>query len=228
MTIALPDHPTHVLLDLDGTLTDSAPGVMASLRVAFAETIGAVPDDDHLRGFVGPPLGLSFARSGLTHAQTEAAIEVYRREFENGGMLDNSVYDGVPALLTALREAGLTRVIATAKPQVYARQVVHHFGLDTDLTGGLDGVFGPAQEGAGNHEGKEKVIARALAASGGDQAGAVPVMIGDREHDVVAAAANGVPTIGVTWGYGGAGELETAGAATVVDSPEELRTLLTA
>ncbi|GAA1871789.1 HAD hydrolase-like protein [Myceligenerans crystallogenes] len=228
MTIALPSRPTHVLLDLDGTLTDSAPGVLASLRVAFAEIGLPVPDDEHLRGFVGPPLGLSFHRSGLTHEQAEAAIEVYRREYEGGGMLDNSVFDGVPELLTALADVGVTRVVATAKPQPYAEQVVRHFGLDAYLSGGIAGVFGPAMEGAGNHEGKEKVIARALAASGGDQAGAAAVMVGDREHDVRAAAANGIPTIGVAWGYGSPGELEEAGAAVVVGSAGELRGLLTA
>ncbi|WP_318842894.1 HAD hydrolase-like protein [Myceligenerans pegani] len=226
MTTTLPDRPTHVLLDLDGTLTDSAPGIMASLRTAFTETGFPVPDDARLRRFVGPPLGLSLARAALTGDQAEAVVAVYRRELEAGGMYDNSVFDGVTDLLATLRDAGTTLVVATAKPQPLARPIVEHFGLDRYLTGGIDSVFGPAMEGAGEHAGKEKVVARALAASGGDQAGASAVMVGDREHDVHAAAANGIATIGVTWGYGEPGELEQAGAAAVVGSAGELRALL--
>lgn len=226
MTTILPDRPTHVLLDLDGTLTDSAPGIMASLRTAFTETGLPVPDDARLRGYVGPPLGLSLTRTGLTDEQAEAVVTVYRRELEAGGMYDNAVFDGVADILGALRDAGTTLAVATAKPQVLARPIVEHFALDQYLTGGIDSVFGPPMEGAGEHSGKEKVVARALAASGGDQVGATTVMVGDREHDVHAAAANGLPTIGVTWGYGEPGELEKAGAAAVVDAPGELRALL--
>ncbi|MBO0610680.1 HAD hydrolase-like protein [Myceligenerans salitolerans] len=222
----MPDRPTHVLLDLDGTLTDSAPGIMACLRTAFTETGIPVPDDARLRRFVGPPLGLSLARLGLTHDQAEAVVTVYRRELEAGGMYDNAVFDGVPGLLAALRAAGTTLVVATAKPQPLARPIVEHFGLHRYLSAGLDSVFGPAMEGAGEHTGKEKVVARALAASGGDQAGAAAVMVGDREHDVHAAAANGIPAIGVAWGYGEPGELEEAGVAAVAGTPEELRGLL--
>lgn len=226
MTTTLPSRPTHVLLDLDGTLTDSAPGIMASLRTAFTETGLPVPGDDRLRGYVGPPLGLSLTRAGLTDEQAEGVVAVYRRELEAGGMYDNAVFDGVAELLAALRDAGTVLVVATAKPQPLARPIVEHFALDRYLADGLDSVFGPALEGAGHHTGKEKVVARALAASGGDQEGAAAVMVGDREHDVHAAAANGLPTVGVTWGYGEPGELREAGAAAVVGSPAELRRLL--
>ncbi|GAB4085923.1 HAD family hydrolase [Myceligenerans cantabricum] len=227
MTIPLPsDRPTHVLLDLDGTLIDSAPGIVASLRTAFAETGLPVPGDAELRTFVGPPLGLSLARTGLAGEQAEAVVAVYRRELDAGGLHDNSVFDGVTDLLAALRDAGVSLAVATAKPQVLARPVVERHALDAYLTGGIDAVFGPALEGAGHHTGKEKVVARALAESGGDQAGARAVMVGDREHDVHAASANGLPTIGAAWGYGAPGELEEAGAGVVVGSPGALRELL--
>lgn len=228
MTLSLPTRATHVLLDLDGTLTDSAPGIIASLRVGFADAGFAVPTDEVLRTFVGPPLGASMTAIGLSDADAAATIAAYRRDFEVHGMFDNSVVPGFPEALAELREAGLTLLVATAKPEHYARQIVEHFGLDVHLAGGLDGVHGAAGEAAGVVEGKEVVVERALAhavALGADP-GQV-VMVGDREHDVHAAAHHGVPTIGVTWGYAAPGELEAAGAAAVATTPAELRKLLT-
>lgn len=222
--LALPSRVTHVLLDLDGTLTDSAPGILASLRHAFAELGLPVPRDDVLRSFVGPPLGLSLERHGLPPEQVALAIAAYRREFERAGMLDNALYPGIPGLLGALADAGVVALVATAKPQPYAVRIVEHFGLHRTLHGGLDGVFGAETEGAGVTAGKDVIIARALAALGLPGTGVV--MVGDREHDVEGAAVHGVPTVGAGWGYGSPGELEGAGAVALAESPEALATLL--
>ncbi|MFD6141236.1 HAD hydrolase-like protein, partial [Promicromonospora sp. NPDC060271] len=213
MTLSLPRGITHVLLDLDGTLTDSAPGIIASLRAGFADAGFEVPTDAVLRTFVGPPLGASLAGIGLSAADAAATIAAYRRDFEVRGMFDNSVFAGIPEALTELREAGVTLLVATAKPQYYARKIVGHFGLDGYLEGGLDGVHGAADYAAGEAQGKEVVVERALAhaAALGADVGRT-VMVGDREHDVHAAAHHDVPTIGVTWGYAAPGELEAAGA----------------
>lgn len=228
MTLSLPSRITHVLLDLDGTLTDSAPGIVASLRTGFANAGFAVPADEVLRTFVGPPLGASMASIGLSDADAALAIAAYRRDFEVHGMFDNSVIPGFAEVLGELREAGLTLLVATAKPEHYARQIVEHFGLDRYLEGGLDGVHGADPEAVGEVQGKEVVVETALAhavALGAD-VGQV-VMVGDREHDVHAAAHHGIPTVGVTWGYAAPGELEAAGAAAIATTPRELRKLLT-
>ncbi|PUB23406.1 phosphoglycolate phosphatase [Promicromonospora sp. AC04] len=228
VTLSLPDRITHVLLDLDGTLTDSAPGIIGSLRSGFASAGFDVPSDEVLRTFVGPPLGASLARIGLSDADAAATIAAYRRDFEVRGMFDNSVFPGIPEALAELREAGVTLLVATAKPERYARQIVEHFGLDGHLAGGLDGVHGATDYAAGEAQGKEVVVERAVAhavALGAD-VGQV-VMVGDREHDVHAAAHNDVPTVGVTWGYASPGELEAAGAVAVATTPDELRKLLT-
>ncbi|MFI2365083.1 HAD hydrolase-like protein [Promicromonospora sp. NPDC019610] len=228
MTLSLPSRTTHVLLDLDGTLTDSAPGIIASLRTGFTNAGFDVPSDAVLRTFVGPPLGASMTRVGLSDADANAVITAYRSDFEVHGMFDNSVIPGMPEALAGLREAGLTLLVATAKPEHYAREIVEHFGLDGYLEGGLDGVHGAAAEAAGLLQGKEVVVERAAAhavALGADAAQVV--MVGDREHDVHAAAHHGVATVGVTWGYAVPGELETAGAAAIATTPEELRKLLT-
>lgn len=228
MTLSLPSRTTHVLLDLDGTLTDSAPGIVASLRSGLGSAGFAVPSDDVLRTFVGPPLGASMASIGLADADAATAIAAYRRDFEATGMFDNSVFPGIPEALAELRAAGMTLLVATAKPEHYALRIVEHFGLDTYLEGGLTGVHGADPEAIGEVQGKEVVVEAALAhavALGAD-AGQV-VMVGDREHDVHAAAHHGVPTVGVAWGYGRPGELEAAGAAAVAETPGELRKLLT-
>jgi len=228
VTLSLPRRITHVLLDLDGTLTDSAPGIIASLRAGFADAGFDVPSDEVLRTFVGPPLGASLARMGLSATDATSTIAAYRRDFEVHGMFDNSVFDGVPEALAELREAGVTLLVATAKPENYARQIVEHFGLDGYLTDGLDGVHGAADYAAGEAQGKEVVVERAVAhalALGAD-AGQI-VMVGDREHDVHAAAHHDVPTVGVTWGYAAPGELEAAGAVAIATTPAELRKLLT-
>lgn len=228
MTRSLPCATTHVLLDLDGTLTDSAPGIVGSLRAGFTAAGLAVPSDEVLRTFVGPPLGVSMAGLGLSEAEAARAIAAYRRGFERHGMFDNSLVDGVPDALAELRAAGLTLLVATAKPEHYARQIVGHFGLDRFLAGGLDGVHGADPEEVGETQGKEEVVERALAhaLALGAAAGQV-VMVGDREHDVHAAAHHGVPTIGVAWGYAAPGELAAAGAAAIAATPADLRKLLT-
>ena len=203
------------LLDLDGTLTDSAPGIMASARAAFGSLGLPVPDDATLRTFVGPGITQSFARHGVPAERMDEAVTAYRAVFAETGMWDNAVFDGIPAALGALREAGVRLVVATAKPAVYAKPIVERFGLGQYV----EGVFGPP--GDDHSFTKAMVIAEALAAVG-DHEPARTLMVGDREHDVHAAAAHGIPTLGVTWGYAPDGELEAAGVVGVVERPEEL------
>ena len=204
---------TLVLLDLDGTLTDSAPGITASIAATYRRLGLPVPTPAELRSFVGPPITHSFPAHGVPQDRVTEAVRVYREVFVDRMISGNSVYDGIPEALATLRDAGLRLVVATSKPEVYARPICDAFGL-TDL---LDGVFGaPIDESIST---KALVIAAALAA----HPDAEPlVMVGDREHDVHGARAHGIDTVGVTWGYAAPGELVTAGAAELVDTPAEL------
>ena len=131
-----------------------------------------------------------------------------------GGILENEVYGGVREMLAALKAAGKRLCIATSKPDAAAKQVMRHFGLDEfvpDIVGGTDDP---------DRNTKGKVIAYVLREFGIDPESAI--MVGDREHDVHGAAENGIPCIGITWGYGDRAELEGAGAAVTLDTPEEV------
>lgn len=202
-----------VLLDLDGTLTDSYPGIAASARVAFTALGLPVPDDAALRGFVGPPLAESFPRFGVPADRVAEAVAAYRGYFRVTGMWENSVYDGVGAQLTALRAAGARLAVATSKPEVFAAPICARFGLATHL----EGVFGAPLDHVPST--KATVIAAALDALRPD--GPV-LMVGDREHDVHGARAHGIDTLGVAWGYARPGELHDAGAVDVVEHVTEL------
>lgn len=205
-----------VLLDLDGTLMDSAPGIVASAAHAYRALGLPVPDAATLRSFVGPPITDSFPRHGVPPELLSETVRQYRAAFTAGGMYDNAVFDGIPAALRTLRDAGCTLAVATSKPEVYAVPICERFGL-TPL---VDAVFGaPLDEATST---KADVVAKALATLGrvspADAVTDGPVlMVGDREHDVHGAAAHGIACLGVTWGYAAPGELETAGAVALVD-----------
>jgi phosphoglycolate phosphatase len=220
-----------VLLDLDGTLTDSAPGILASVRHAYAALGLPVPAEPLLRGFVGPPLAESFLTHGVPADLVGDAVAAYREVYAAGNLLDNAVYPGVPECLTALRDDGVRLAVATSKPEPMARRIVAHFGLEAFLERGLDDVFGATLDGTRTSKGD--VVGHALTsldAAGLDatalaQAGGV-VMVGDREHDVHGAAAHGIACVGVAWGYAYPGELVAAGASAVVGTAGELATTL--
>ena len=199
-----------VFLDLDGTLVDSRPGILASLKYAF-ESIGR-PDiaKDDLSWMIGPPFIDSFRKIGL--AEPDAAIEAYRVHYQSSGMFDAAVYDQIPGTLEVLRAEGLRLYLATAKPHAYARKITAHFGLAAQM---LD-EFGPELDGTRNWKGD--LLKFALEKTGEDPARSV--MVGDRHHDIAAAAEVGMPSIAVTWGYGN--PPEWTGSHARIDTPGEL------
>jgi phosphoglycolate phosphatase len=207
-----------VLLDLDGTLTDSAPGIIASFRHAFA-TLGVELDEGGLARCVGPPLRDGMASLGMPPARMEEAVVAYRAYFVPHGIFDNRVYDGVIAMLTRLRDHGLPLGLATAKRVDYAIDVLVHFGLD----GYFDLVSGATADGRLTH--KDEIVTAALLEAGVPGSERV-VMIGDRDHDVHGARANGIVPIGVAWGYGSRTELEDAGVRWIVESPAAVADLV--
>jgi phosphoglycolate phosphatase len=203
-----------VLFDLDGTLVDSTPGIWASVRVAAAELGLPEPTAEQLRQMVGPPLQDGFALVlGVPEDDVPRAVAAYRAHYSAGALLDVTVYDGIPELLATLTADGATLAITTSKPEEFAVRVLEHTGLRPFFAS----VHGATLDGRVRH--KDQVVAAALAAH---PDGERPVLIGDRAHDVLGAAAHGLPCIGAGWGPAPPGELAAAGAALVAATPAEV------
>ena len=208
--------PTCLLLDLDGTLVDSAPGITASVAAALTEIGHPVPEAAALRGFVGPPMRESLREVvGLDPETAERALTSYRHHYAEAGAFDSSVYDGVPELLDALAASGLPMAVATSKVEDQAVRVVEHYGLASRLVT----VCGTS-DGEGRSSKREVIreCLRRLREQRVDVSG--PLMVGDRGYDVQSAAAEGVPAVHVLWGYGTPDE--SVGAVATAASPEDL------
>lgn len=210
---------TVVLLDLDGTLTDSAPGIVAGLRHALGQMGRPVPEPADLRAHLGPPLSVTFAEHfAMSPPDVTRAIALYRERYNDTGLFESSVYDGVPQMLSDLSRQGATLALATSKPTGSAARILDHFGLSVHFTA----IAGA--DLAGQREAKADVITHALDLLGRPPAGVV--MVGDRRHDVLGAAHHGIPTVGVLWGYGDEPELRGAGAAALAAAPAEVPILV--
>ncbi|WP_422746384.1 HAD-IA family hydrolase [Mycobacterium sp. WMMD1722] len=187
--------PQLVLFDLDGTLTDSAQGIVASFRHALGEVGAPVPDGDLAARIVGPPMHHTLGAMGLGE-RADAAIAAYRADYTSRGWAMNRTFDGIPALLDDLRTAGVRLAVATSKAEPTARRILAHFGLD----GYFEVIAGASVDGA--RAAKADVVGHALA-----QLQPLPervLMVGDRWHDVEGAARHGIDTVVVGWGYGAA------------------------
>jgi HAD superfamily hydrolase (TIGR01549 family) len=187
--------PHLVIFDLDGTLTDSARGIVSSFCYALAQVGEPVPDDADLAGMVvGPPMHQTLRGLGLGE-KTDAAIAAYRADYTTRGWELNEVFDEIPELLADLRAAGVRLAVATSKSEPTARKILEHFGLDAHF----EVIAGASPDGA--RATKADVLAHALS-----QLDPVPehvLMVGDRSHDVHGASHHGIDTVVVQWGYGG-------------------------
>ena len=205
-----------VLFDLDGTLTDSHAGITACIRHALGKLGRACPDDDALATYIGPPLRGTLATLLATRdaALIEEAVAHYRTRYDDVGLFENRVYDGVPEMLDAAARTGRTLFVATAKLQHAATRIVEHFGLTRHFAG----VYGA--EPGGRFDAKIDLLAH-LIETGVIQA-ETSVMVGDRASDILAAKINRIPSIGALWGYGDLGELADAGTDFLCESPRAL------
>ena len=209
------------IFDLDGTLTDPEVGITKSYQYALS-SFGIHEDLESLRRLIGPPLRYNFGKVyGFSESDTERAVVVYREYFAETGVFENVVYPGVPEMLTKLVEGGKTLAVATNKAEVFAKQIIKHFGLEDYFAN----VSGDELDGSRTINGKRDII-RIVLDRLDPKRNKNAVMIGDREHDIIGANENGIDGIGITWGFGSREELNEAGTIKIVESTDELCRLL--
>jgi phosphoglycolate phosphatase len=185
--------PQLVIFDLDGTLTDSAEGIVASFLHALSHVGAPIPEGDLAAQIVGPPMDETFHALDLGKS-TDAAIAAFRAEYGTRGWAMNTLFDGIAALLADLDTAGVRLAVATSKLEPTARRILAHFGLDQHF----EVIAGASPDGS--RKAKEEVLAHALALL--QPLPERVLMVGDRSHDVDGAAAHGIDTVVVGWGYG--------------------------
>ncbi len=205
------------MFDLDGTLTDSGPGIINCAAITLAHFALPVPPKEALRVFVGPPLRDTFAAFGVPRDRLEEAVAVYRKRYFSIGKFENAPYDGVKTLLEQLKALGHRLFVATSKPEALSVEILEHFGLAQYF----EQICGSVMDGT--RDNKADVLAYLIEQNGPL---AHPVMIGDTVFDVVGAKAHNIPCVGVTWGYGKAEDLQTAGAVALAQNTKDLFEIL--
>jgi phosphoglycolate phosphatase len=208
----------HILFDLDGTLTDSGPGIINGFEYSLGKMGIDVPDRASLRRFVGPPLGDSFEKTlGFSPEDAAKGIAFYKEYYAEKGVYENDVYPGIPELLEKLKESGKKLIVATTKAELMANVVMDHFGLRK---------YFDLMVASNNTDRKNKidVLNYAIEKGGVDRERAV--MVGDRFYDITGAAHFGMTSVGVLYGYGSRQELEEAGATHIAESVEDLYDIL--
>ena len=208
-----------ILFDLDGTLTDSAEGIINCSTLALEHFGLPIPDRETMRVFVGPPLHDTFVKFGVPEDKADEAVAVFRSRYFTVGKFENAPYPGIHELLETLKSHGHTLLIATSKPETLAFEVTKHFGLYDYF----DRICGATLDRS--RVNKDDVIAYLLNQYQDDKE---RVMVGDTAFDVTGAAVHNIPTIGVSWGYGTAQEMLDAGAIAIAEDMQHLLQLLEA
>lgn len=212
---------TLILFDLDGTLTDSGPGIIRCVQYALRKMGRPVPEAQELACFVGPPLLEQFMDyGGFSREEGMEAVRFYRERYSSAGIFENALYPGIPEMLEHLAGRGIRLGVASSKPEIYVRQILEYFGLLKYL----DPVTGSELDG--RRTDKTEVIEEALRRSGYKNAEEQVIMCGDRCYDARGAAGRGLRFVGVSYGYGSREELLEAGAERIAGTVRELEQML--
>ena len=206
-----------ILFDLDGTLTDSGEGIINCAILALEHFGLPIPSREAMRVFVGPPLTESLINHGVPAEKAEEAVAIYRSRYIPIGKYENTPYPGIRELLETLQGKGYRLYVATSKPEGMSIDILNHFDLARYFTK----ICGASMDFSRNT--KESVIAYLMETTGEREN---MIMVGDTKFDILGAKHHGIPAIGVSWGYGKVEDMEAAGAAAIVHTPEELLSIL--
>lgn len=210
----------NILFDLDGTITDSEKGITNSVAYALQKFDIPTENPSDLRKFIGPPLQDSFEKfHQFTKNDASKAVEYYREYYNDKGIFENYVFDGIENLLYQLKLKDKNLVVATSKPEYYANIIIKHFKLDDYFSL----IVGSNMDGT---RAKKNEIIQHVMNSLEIKHPNDSIMIGDREFDIIGAKQNQMKSIGVLFGFGSNEELENAGADHIVNTVQDLSNLL--
>ncbi len=209
----------NILFDLDGTITDSSPGIINSYLHSLNK-IGLAEDDiDKLKSYIGSPLRAYYTeRHNLSTADSDIAVKHFREHYAEKGIFENTVYPNMDVLIDKLSESGFRLYIATSKPLEFAITVLNHFNLKEYF----DSIHG--SDMSADNKPKDKLIADAILMNGLSKNESI--MIGDRYHDINGAKTNGIASLAVTYGYGSMNELSELQPEYIAASADEIEKIL--
>ena len=206
-----------ILFDLDGTLTDSGPGIKKCVQYGLEKCGYPLQSDPVLQSFIGPPLLHQYMTVlGMSREEAKTAIRFYRERYAAVGIYENSLYGGVPEMLAALREENYLLGVTSAKPLHFVHDVLEYFTL-RDRFDVIQGAMSDQER-----PNKVDVIERTLSEIGYESRRDAVWLVGDRKYDAAGAKLCGIGFYGAGWGYAQEGELEAEGAQKIADSPEDL------
>ena len=206
----------YVLFDLDGTLTDPKEGITGCVRYSLPFLGIEPPSTEKLLPFIGPPLVDSYKKYfNMTDEQASFAVAKYRERFSTVGLFENRVYEGIPEMLSSLKNAGCILAVASLKPLIFVEKILKRFSLDKYFSA----VCGSDLEGT-KHT-KKQIIDDALGILNPPSLDEI-IMVGDRDGDITGAKEAKISSLGVTYGYAEPGELSAAGADFIAHSPIEI------
>ena len=210
-----------VLFDLDGTLFDSGEGVKNSVEYALNKFGIKVLDRDSLGCFIGPPLTVSFKTFyGFDEENADRGVAYYREYYAEKGIFEGYVYDGIEDTLKRLKDGGKQIIVATSKPEKFAKEILQKFGIAKYF----DFIAGATMDEKTRCT-KNQIIEYAMESCNIDTSTDV-IMVGDRLFDIEGAKHFGMECIAVLYGYGSLEEFEKYGAEYIVETPKDVADLL--
>ena len=214
------NHYSHILFDLDGTLTDPQEGIINSIQYAL-NRYGVKRENHELLYFIGPPLHKSFQEIFETEEKAFEAVAVYREYYSVKGIFENYLYNGIPALLEDLTKNNKQLFVATSKPTIFAEQILHHFNIHHYFKA----IIGSNLDGTRTE--KKEIIQEIINQLPGINLSKL-IMIGDRKFDMIGAKHFGIDTLAVTYGYGSTEELKHEKPTYIVNEVSDIKQLLLA
>ena len=211
---------SHIIFDLDGTLTDNTQGINNSLKSALQQMQVDVPAEDILKSMIGPPLQWGFKNVlGMNDRNTQLAVEYFRSYYAEHGWHENEPYAGIMELLAELDAQGKKMYVATAKFETFAQRIINHFEMDRYILQVKGADYN------GNKAEKDGIITAVLEANQLVPSDEI-VMVGDTVYDIEGGNKNRITTVAVGYGFGKAEDLRAARPGYFAEDVDELFEIL--